>query len=455
MRCALPHLLLNLSENLALIVNHLKVGVGHIRIQRLRLGWEYILGIRRSEFVHSLFLYGGSTGFAQFLMMLNAILLARMLGPEGYGVFAGSYALAGLSAFVISFGMDTWLLREASHSYSPAELSGNIIKIKAKIGLVWGFVLVVMVPSIRPDLFSPWLMLVCVVDVWSDSCFNTQVTALNVQNKIPFISRLVLVSRGGRLLGTILVIVVGIISPFYFALARCSATVFGMVLAALVLRPKFRGTLRIRSFEILRKTFPFGISEFLALVYAQADVTLLTIMAGKAAVGIYAPASGLINALFVIPNAGFLLAVPRLSVLSVQNSSRIRPVVLRWGLGFLLLGFAMMTVVGLGGEWIIEILLGSEFHMTGTLLVILSPILLMKSLEYLFAAVFVAVGWQKLRLIPQGISAGANIGLNLLAIPLFGVVGVAVVYDISELILMLGYGYLAFKWMRTSIKVKI
>jgi O-antigen/teichoic acid export membrane protein len=423
-------------------------------IQRLLTGWDSLSKIGRSQFLHNLVLFGGSTGAAQFLMMLNAILLARVLGPGGYGVFAGSYAVAGLSAFVISFGMDTWLLREAAHAYSPAELSGHVIKVKAKIGLVWGLALVTIIPALRPDLFSPWLMLVCVLDVWSDSCFNTQMAALNVQNRIPFISRLVLVSRGGRLLGTILFAVIGVVSPVLFALSRCSATMFSMLLAAAVLRPNLRSTLKLRAVEIFRKTFPYGISEFLALVYAQADVTLLAFLAGKTATGIYSPASGLVNALFVIPNAGYLLAVPRLTALSAQNPQRLKSFVLRLHAGFFLLGCALSAVVGLGGKWIIELLLGSKFEMTGTLLIVLSPILIFKSMEYLYAAIFVAVGWQKLRLIPQAVSAGANILLNLVAIPLFDVYGVAVVYSLSELLLLLGYGYLALKWMRSLAEVK-
>ena len=418
-------------------------------IQRLQTGWDSLHRIGRSEFLQHLVLFGGSTGAAQFLMMLNAILLARVLGPEGYGVFAGCYAVAGLSAFVISFGMDTWLLREAAHSYSPADLSGNVIKVKAKIGLVWGFALVAILPAVRPDLFSPWLMLVCVLDVWSDSCFNTQMAALNVQNRITFISRLVLVSRGGRLLGTILFAVGGAVSPVLFALSRCSATVLSMLLAAAVLRPNLRSTITLRTIEIFRKTFPYGVSEFLALIYAQADVSLLAFLAGKTATGIYSPASGLVNALFVIPNAGFMLAVPRLSALTAQNPQRLKSFVLRLHVGFFLLGCALSALVGLGGKWIIDLLLGSKFEMTGTLLLVLSPILVFKSMEYLYAAIFVAVGWQKLRLIPQAVSAGVNILLNLVAIPLFGVYGVAVVYSLSELLLLLGYGYLAFRWMRS------
>jgi O-antigen/teichoic acid export membrane protein len=50
--------------------------------------------------------------------------------------------------------------------------------------------------------------------------------------------------------------------------------------------------------------------------------------------------------------------------------------------------------------------------------------------------------------LPQAISAGLNVLLNLWAIPRFGLPGVAAVYGASELILAAGYGGLILLWLR-------
>lgn len=62
------------------------------------------------------------------------------------------------------------------------------------------------------------------------------------------------------------------------------------------------------------------------------------------------------------------------------------------------------------------------------------------------AAMIVAVGYQKYRVIIQGITAALNVALNIWMVNQFGVTGVAWVYVLSELILLLGYIYLVQRW---------
>ena len=57
------------------------------------------------------------------------------------------------------------------------------------------------------------------------------------------------------------------------------------------------------------------------------------------------------------------------------------------------------------------------------------------------ATVLVAVGWQQRRLVPQMLSAFANIGLNIWAIPRWGIEGAAHVYVASEVVLFIGYAF--------------
>lgn len=46
------------------------------------------------------------------------------------------------------------------------------------------------------------------------------------------------------------------------------------------------------------------------------------------------------------------------------------------------------------------------------------------------------------------IAAVFNISANILIIPLYGINGVAWVYVISELLLVIGYGWVTIKWIR-------
>ena len=201
---------------------------------RLKSGVRRLVG---SEFVRNLGRYSTSTAAAQFLMMVYTILVARALGPQQFGRFTGSYALTGLSIFMVSCGMDTWLLREPGSLADPRAWSGRVLRIKGATGLAWGVLLVTVAPLIRPDVFTPALVLVCALDVWCDGALATHAAALNIQKRISAVSRLMFFSRAVRLLGALALVLLGSTDPLVFALARCAATAGGLLAAVLVLKP--------------------------------------------------------------------------------------------------------------------------------------------------------------------------------------------------------------------------
>ena len=414
-------------------------------------------GLRRwagSPFLRSLSRFSASAAASQAMMMVYALLVARALGPDLFGKFSGSYALVGLSGIAVNWGMDTWLLRDPGSLASPRIWAGRVLRIKASIGLVWGAGLVFLAPLIRPDTFSPLLVFIVVLDVWFDSALNTHIAGLTIQKRFVAISRLLFFSRALRLLGALALVILGIRSPLVFALARFAATSLGLGVGFLVFKPLLASLEGSSNRAVLRTAALFGLSEFLAVVYMQADVSMLSILSGSTAAGLYSPASGFVNALFVIPSSVFMIAVPALSRQFASEPTRLPGSILRVSLGFLALGLVLSGGMVLAGGWLIRLLLGSHYLVTSALVVILAPLLLFKSLGFGWAAVLISVDWQKQRLFPQALSAGLNVLLNLWAIPHLGVPGVAVVYTVSEFILALGYGGLVLLWLRRRAHLK-
>lgn len=405
---------------------------------------------KKKSLLQSLAMFGGSTTFAQLIMMIYVLIVARVLGPEEMGFFNSSYSLVGISAFFLNLGMDTWLLRKAGLFSDVAILSGKVLRIKAAIGVFWSLGLIIIAPLVRPDLYTVPMMLICSLDAWSDVSFNTLIQALNVQRRMKSITWLVLLSRGGRLLGLIILMTLGVKSAVLFALTRALATFLGFLIAAVLHRPKWRSGSLISTREVLAESLPFGMSEFLSLIYTNIDVTILAWMAGKTAVGLYSPASGIIHALFVIPNAMFTVMVPVMTGLGARSISRFRKSLRTLFLSFFGLGAAMWLAVGLLGRWVIPVLLGDAYEFSGQLLVILSSILFLKSISFACAIVLIAVGWQRKRLLPQFFSALFNIVANLMLIPMFGIVAVAWVYVFSEALLTLAYVWITIQWIRVG-----
>jgi O-antigen/teichoic acid export membrane protein len=64
---------------------------------------------------------------------------------------------------------------------------------------------------------------------------------------------------------------------------------------------------------------------------------------------------------------------------------------------------------------------------------------MLKAGSYTLASALIALGWQKRRVIAQLVSALLNIGINLVIINKYGIIGVAWVYVLSETVLLFGY----------------
>jgi O-antigen/teichoic acid export membrane protein len=409
--------------------------------------------LAQTQFLRNALRYSTGSVFAQVLLMIYTFLVARVLGPTQFGVFSASYALAGLSIFVVNWGMDTWLLREPKSLAAPQTWTGRVLQIKLLSGLAWGAVLVLAAPLIRSDTFTPLLMFVAALDVWCDSAINTHIAGLNIQNRVKAISRLMIFFRAFRLASALAFMASGTTSPLIFAFGRLASTLLGLMVAAYLLKPVLFAPDRPPALPILRASLPFGLSEFLALIYMQADVTLLTILTGSALVGLYSPSTGITNAFFLIPSSIFMISIPLLSRQFTADPAQLPRQITRLTLGFLCLGLGLALVMAVAGNWFVRVILGPEYLVTSVLVLFLSPLLILKSLEYGWAAVLVSVGWQKQRLLPQVISAVMNVLVNLWAIPRLGLPGVAAAYIASELVLALGYFLLVLGWTREMRRV--
>jgi O-antigen/teichoic acid export membrane protein len=412
--------------------------------------WNKILAhfhsLYRSTVIQNIAVFSGASFFAQGLMAVNTIIIARILAPEAYGLFLGTYAAVGLSAIFVNWGLDTWILRYGRTGLDPKVLAGRVLSIKILMGVIWGAILFFLLPLIRPSIFLEPMVLIITIDVLLDSLFNAELSALNTEKRVSTVSALLLTSRGGRLLGTLCLVVLNFSTPVSFALARLITTGCALGFASWALRPKFISK-PFNPVLLLRQSMPFALSDLLATVYLQADVTLLALIVGdRKAVGLYGSAEGIINAFFAIPAAAYQISLLALLRLDGQDIHSIRNAIIKMFGGFFGLGVVLWIGLWGGGRFLIQLLLGSAFQPTGELLSILSPILLFKSLSFACAALIVAAGRQHYRVIAQIISASVNIFLNIILIKTFGIRGVAGVYVVSEFILVLAYLWIVYRW---------
>ncbi len=402
---------------------------------------------------------GSGAVMTQGLNLLNTVVLARHLAPQSYGTFVATYATAGLTAVLFNWGLDSWLLRKGATHDSPARLAGSILAIKVELGLAWVVGVAIVLPALKPDVFLLSVAALGALDVWCDSLLNAQLTSLNLARRAGAMSALSIVSRAGRLAGTLALILAGAQTVAPFVAVRLLATAVAFFIALRLARPVVRRDPLAVQAAIVRQSVSFALADLLSLIYLQIDVALLTFLLGDARmVGLYGTASGVVSALYVIPNAAYLVTLPALArLLGREEAGQEAGRFWRASVGTLAasagLGAVLWILVYAGGSGVVALLLGENYAESGRLLTALSPILLFKSISFGAAAVLVAVDWQRYRVVVQAVSTAANVGLNLLVIPRWGVWGSAWVYVISEAMLACGYVWLALQWRRSSRRV--
>jgi len=403
---------------------------------------------KRSRFLNMLAGYGSANAIAQLMKMLFMLIMARYFGLADYSNYVAAYSLASFTAIFFNLGLDTWLLREGSFQENWKLSAQKVLSLKASIGLIWAGLLIGLAPSLRPDLFGFGLLALCVADVWFDSLLITMLAVLNIKRDIKAYSVSILLLRGLKLIVLLVMIAVGSRSVMLIAGLR-AAIAGGLAVAVfLMLRLDFRFARRQESLRMLRDSRAYTYSEFFSVIYMQADINLLTMLQGKVMAGIYSPALSVINALFIIPSSVYTFSIPTLSRTYHETPQMLPAAARKLLAGITLMGIVLFAGVGLLGDDLVRLLLGAEYETTGQLITMLSPVLLLKCLEFGLASVIVALNKQKERIFPQMIAAVMNVGLNLWLIPLYGVFGAARVYVISEVVLFLGYGIIVFRSLR-------
>lgn len=425
----------------------------------LRQRWA---AVRQAPITRNLLQLLVGSAFAQGLIAISTLLATRALGDAAYGQYAACYAIASLTSTAFNFGMDGWLLQQSRRDGATLDrFFSTSLGVRFLLGIPWLLLLTLIAPLLNMATYPPSLVLILGASVWMDGLIATchSYYKAKLQNQ--------------RTATLLIANAIGITVLFWFcATLNLSVMYFGWVrlgvtavIVAIALWLLYRGGHFPRPASdvplMLKASTPFALSELFYLIYMRADVTILGIRLDEHAVGVYAPASMLIAALFLIPNTLYTVMTPTLSrllhPLEPFNDGNAVKIAVRRYLQRLftvtvLVGVALTIVTALMGPPLLAWILPPEYLPTGVILRILSGVLLFKSVSFALAAVLVAADRQADRTRFQAAMALLNALMTYLVIPYAGVNGVAWVYVGTEALLMTGYSWLSWRWYRAYQK---
>lgn len=392
------------------------------------------------------------TVLAQGLTVLSLWITARHLGVDAYGQYAAIYALLTQAIVLLNFGLDIWLLRVGAEPDAIfAQSINEAFSLKLAFSVAWCPGVIIAAWMLNRYIYPVELMAAAVPGIVCQALSTLAQSAFQARLRNEATAALKAVAAG-----SLLVVSVGLANGqgtlTQFIWGRTLALFVVAVLGTFMVARTW--TIRLQSFAksvgLLRRAVPYMLTDAFTQIYVSADVTIIAIMRGKTASGIYAPAITLASALVIVPSVAHFVMLPLIAHLHVEEPAKVRPTALLTLATVGSMGIVLALATFLWRDSLVQFVYGPEFAATAKVLAILSGVLFIRPMNFALAAILTATDRQRRRVLVQGLTAMSNVVLNLWAVPSFGLTGAAVVYVITETILLTGYMVSALPVLRSS-----
>jgi len=193
---------------------------------------------------------------------------------------------------------------------------------------------------------------------------------------------------------------------------------------------------------------PLMILESLGLVMRLSDRYIIQAMLGENALGMYSASYNLTAYLDLIILAAMVQALkPYYMQLWETDADGIH--------SYLVVGVPLITIFSLVSPHLLNFL-ASDKYAPGTIIIpfVAFSFLLEGAMHLLAAGLYIKKNTKTLMLW-GGLATLLNLGLNLVAIPVFGILGAAVVTVISYFVFVLGVSFKSFTFLSFNISVRI
>jgi polysaccharide transporter, PST family len=356
--------------------------------------------------------------------------LARYLGPAVFGQYSYAYTLAALFGAVATLGLDRIVVRElVNMPEAKHEWLGSALALRLFGGVLAGSAMVVSVILLRPeDTLTQILVAVLatglvvqsldVLDLWFQSQLQGRLSVLakGAAFVIATAAKIMLILAGAPVLAFVIVGVVELL------LGGAALAVAYALSGQTFARWRVSAT---RAAKLMKPALPLLFSGIAISVYMKIDQIMLGQMLGDEAVGVYSAAVRLSEATYFIPAVMVSSILPAIHVSRASNRDLFLERMQRF--------FDLMTVISLTvalpisllSSLLIEFLYGPAYAAASGVLAVYAWSGMLVFLGVAGGAYLVAEDLNVLSLYRTLLGAVANVGLNLMFIPKWGMLGAA------------------------------
>ena len=360
-----------------------------------------------------------------------SIVLVRFVSVAEFGLYSYALTLASLGVAVMVSGLQGLAVRELhTRAHDTQGILSALFLIREIMALSVYIVFTIFTLSVSestailPTLVACLAVLARVLDapeVWFQATLRARFpAAIRIGSALVFfVLRLTVVIFAPSIIGLLVLFVIeqlingGLIARKYWRTTRS--------------RP-YQKAKAPETLFLARKATPLALSGIANQINLRVDVVIIQALSGSTSVGLYAAASRVSELLYAFPTAYMNATFP--SLLEVRRrygkeSSEYRRNLQR---GFdTAFWFGVIVVLGtvLTADWIVPLVFGPAYEVSAEVLkvhVLACPFMFMAAI---LSKWIVAEDKLWISLVRHGVGAALSIGLNIVLIPEFGIVGSA------------------------------
>lgn len=376
---------------------------------------------------------------------LSVAVVARVYGPSAFGALSLSLSIAALLVPVIQLGLNSIVTRDlVNEPERQGEILGTVMLMRSA-GTIFSMLVVAVLIAmgvftdvtignyVQVLLLGELIKVGLAFSFWFESKTQGRVVALCELSAtlVACALRVVL-----SLLGVDFKYIV-----YSHALEGALIGVAYIVAFRLWAQPRQKLTVSASlAFYYLKRCAPLIASSATAVVYQKIDQVMLAYYMDHAAVGVYAVASRISEIWYFVPTMIAVSAFPTILSARIKSEAEYRDYLQRIFDYLALLGFAAALAITFVGPSFIQLFFGSEYAMAATILMVHVWGGVFISMRALASKWILAEDVLRYSLISQGAGAVVNVVLNMIMIPMYGLLGAAVATMIAYAVA----GYLIF-----------
>jgi O-antigen/teichoic acid export membrane protein len=380
--------------------------------------------------------YATLTNGSNALLLVLLVVAGRWLSVDDYGRFQFALALTQIIENLMDIGLGPVTLRAVARDRDGADrLFRNVLGLKLMWVALGLAVLAGAAPLLRTD---PAVIRVCYLMGASSALRSYLLTTrglLQGLDRFDLEASLVVSDR-------VLLLVAGaaVLAGGYGLLGLALAFVLtraGLLAVVLALVRRFLGPIAPRIDvkawrELQSAALPLGLWLITLTTYNYIDAVILGVMRSDAEVGWYGAAYRLYDGLTYAPAIFSAVITPRLSSLFLTDRFAHRTLFRRTLLGSLAMGIVFGGIVWGAASWLLPFIFGRAYVPGVAPLEILSAGSVFIFATWILHAAAISIDLDHRLLITTLVGLVANVGLNIVLIPRYGISGAAWATVVAE-----------------------